>query len=327
MLAWRKLASRVCPRKRIDNIAGEESVGQLFGLVHQTAHITFVGAPIPSRRSQRKVVKPTDAPLRRQDSGEPVAPFIAWVFERVNLNPSVYRSSCLNRRLNACLRRLRVSTTEAAQKLLESRPELLHAALDSLLLGVSEFFRDAEVFTYFREKVLPAMFERSERIRILSIGVSEGYELYSVAMLLAEMNALDRVELVGMDCRPEAIRHAREGWFSERDMGGVSEELRSRYFSPEQRGWVAKENIRSKIQWSVGNVLNLDGVGQSDIIFFRNLAIYLTGHHADCAWSALFGKLSPNGMLVCGKADKPPASLHLTRIASCIYEKSRIVEL
>lgn len=290
--------------------------------MHHTAHISFVGAPILSRRPQRKIVNPVSAPTRRLDSAEPVSPFIAWVFGRLDLDSSVYRSSCLNRRLNACLRRLRVTNPEAGQKLLESRPELLHAALDCLLLGVSDFFRDAEVFTCLREKVLPPMFERSGRIRILSIGVSEGHELYSIAMLLGEMNVLDRVELVGIDCRPEAIRHARAGWFSERDLGSVSEELRGRYFTPAQKGWTAKDNIRSSIHWSVGNVLNLDAVSQSDIIFFRNLAIYLTAHHADCAWSGLFGKLSPNGMFVCGQADKPPASLRLTRIAPCIYEKA-----
>lgn len=289
--------------------------------VHDTAHISFVGAPLPKRRVNRRIATPITTVRRCEESGETILPVIAWVFERANLDSSIYRPSCLNRRQNACLRRLRVSTPEAAQKLLEARPELLDAALDTLLLGVSDFFRDGEVFSCLREKILPTMFERSARIRILSIGVSEGYELYSMAMLLSEMNALDRVELVGMDCRPEAIRHAREGWFGEQHMRGVSEELRTRYFLADGKGWVAVDQLRNAIEWKVGNVLNLDGIAQSEIIFFRNLAIYLTAHHADCAWSALFENLSPNGMLVCGKADKPPASLQLVRVAPCIYEK------
>lgn len=290
--------------------------------VQHTAHISFVGAPISSRKPNRKLAKGIGALSRREDSGEPISSFICWVFERANMNPAAYRPSCLNRRLNACLRRLRAPSIEVAQKLIEAQPELLQTALDNLLLGVSEFFRDREVFNYLREKVLPTIFERFARVRILSIGASEGHELYSIAMLLAEMSALDRIELVGMDCRPEAIRRARTGWFSARDVAGISDALRNRYFLPDRNGWVVKENIRSKIQWNVGNVLNLDGVAQSDIIFFRNVAIYLTTHHADCAWNALSDNLSPNGMLVCGKADKPPASLHLTRIAPCVYEKT-----
>lgn len=290
--------------------------------MHDTAHISFVGAPLPSRKSNRKIATPVGNLWRREDCSETISAFVAWVFERANLDSSVYRPSCLNRRLNACLRRLRVGSTEDAQQLLESQPELIHAALDTLLLGVSDFFRDPEVFSYLREKVLPEMFERLPRIRILSVGVSEGYELYSMAMLLTEMNMLDRAELVGIDCRPEGIRHAREGWFAEQNMRGVSEEFRARYFTPARKGWLASQKLRDSIQWNVGSVLNLDGVDQSDIIFFRNLAIYLTAQHAHCAWSALFEKLSPNGMLVCGKADKPPASLHLARVAPCIYEKS-----
>ncbi len=287
----------------------------------QTAHISFTGVPVPKRLPYRRSVKSLGAAARRDEEGEPISPFIWWVFERAKLNSSVYRPTCLNRRLNACLRRLRAATPDAAKRIIESRPELRNAALDTLLLGVSEFFRDPEVFQNLRDQVLPRMLERGGRLRILSMGVSEGHELYSIAILLAEMGVLERCELIGMDCRPEAIRRAGQGRFNDGDIEGVDDSLRERYFSSEENWWVVKESVRQAIQWSVGNVLSLDGFAPRDIIFFRNVALYLTARHAECAWSALYGRLKPNGMLVAGNADKPPASLKLIRVARCIYEK------
>ncbi|MGZ4964343.1 MAG: CheR family methyltransferase [Limisphaerales bacterium] len=290
-------------------------------LTDHTAHISFSGVPVPKRLPYRRTVKSPGAVTRRDQGSESISPFICWVFEKAKLDPSVYRPACLNRRLNACLRRLRVATPDAGRTMIECRPKLLNAALDTLLLGVSEFLRDPGVFQDLRDLVLPRMLERGGRLRIWSIGVSEGHELYSIAILLAEMGALDRCELIGMDCRPEAIRRAGRGWFTDGDLKGVSDSLRERYFSPEEKGWAVKDGLRQAMEWSVGNVLSLDGAGSSDIIFFRNVALYLTARHADCAWSALYGRLKPHGMLVAGKADKPPASLNLIRVAPCIYQR------
>jgi chemotaxis methyl-accepting protein methylase len=145
--------------------------------------------------------------------------------------------------------------------------------------------------------------------------------LYSIAILLAETGALERCHLLGIDCRPEAIERARAGWFSEHDMSGVSKNLRNRYFDYEGDRWRAKKELRERMHWKVENVLNLDAGFQNDIILFRNLVLYLTASHAECAWSRLYGQLKLEGVLVCGKADKPPASLPLMRIASCIYQK------
>ncbi|HEX2973498.1 MAG TPA: hypothetical protein VHP11_14280, partial [Tepidisphaeraceae bacterium] len=58
--------------------------------------------------------------------------------------------------------------------LLERRPELAPAAISSVLIGVSEFFRDPAVFEHLRRVVLPAMLQEKPGLRICSAGCSEG---------------------------------------------------------------------------------------------------------------------------------------------------------
>jgi chemotaxis protein methyltransferase CheR len=286
--------------------------------VYRTAHISFVGAPVTKR--PRRLFQYSRSHAASEPT-EPIAPFIEWVFKSANLDSSMYRPASLNRRLKACLRRLRVPSPESARKLIEAQPELLNPALDTLLLGVSEFFRDPAVFETLRETIVPELLQRNEHLRIASFGVSEGHELYSLAMLLAEAGALHRCDLTGIDVRPDAIARAQQGSYNERDLGGVSSTLLHKYFEPNGGRWTVNSNVRDRVQWKVGNVLQLDEVSQYEIILFRNVALYLTPAHVFCAWSLLFGQLKENGVLVCGKADHPPASLPLSRVAPCIYQK------
>lgn len=290
--------------------------------MHRTAHISFTGVPVSKRVPKRVTPDASHPPLAVAEQSEPVAPFIAWVFEQAKLNASIYRPNSLNRRLNACLRRLRAITPDGAQKIIERQPELLNAAVEALLLGVSEFFRDRLVFDEIRNTILPELANTSGTLNICSVGCSEGHELYSMAILLDEAGLLDRSQLIGIDCRPEAIVKAQLGHFSKRDVEGVPHDLRQTYFESSESNWTVSGRLRQRMHWQVGDALSLDGVYEKHIILFRNVALYLTPNYAACAWNHLSGQLKAGGVLICGKADKPPAALPLTRIAACVYKKA-----
>src|ERR1700722_12243067 len=72
--------------------------------------------------------------------------FAAWLFRLCGLPADRYRWRVLARRLPACLRMLRAGDVAEARRTLEARPELAPAALDVMLLGVTEFCRDPGIF-------------------------------------------------------------------------------------------------------------------------------------------------------------------------------------
>ena len=61
----------------------------------------------------------------------------------------------------------------------------------ALLIKVTEFFRDPELFRYLREQVLPELIEeahqRGGELRLWSAGCATGEEAYSLAILVAEL--------------------------------------------------------------------------------------------------------------------------------------------
>lgn len=261
------------------------------------------------------------AMARQMDAGV-LDPLMAWMLERAGLQPAAYRPAAMQRRVSACLRQLRVTSADSARALMEAKPEMLPFALNTVLIGVSEFFRDRPVFDYLQREVLPELARTGGALRVCSAGASGGQELYSVAMLLAEAGLLGRSELLGVDCRADAIRRAQAGVFGSEDMAGVETVRRERFFQPAGPRWAVRAELRRPVRWQVADLLAFEADGLCDLILFRNVAIYFNETHSAEAWERLCAQLTPGGFLVTGKAEKPPASLPITRLAPSIYRKN-----
>lgn len=285
-------------------------------------HVLFRGAT-PVGRDRRKpamVPRPTSLPPTLPQPVEDAGTlFLRRILAQAGLNPLLYRKAPLVRRLPACLRALRVETCAAAERLFAAKPALLSNALESLLIGTTELFRDPAVFTQLEHDVLPKLLQRPAPPRVWSAGCSEGAELYSVAMLLAKFGALEGSRLLGSDCRPAAIERAMRGVYlpGERVMpataGGHWQELAD--------GRIAmSREIRQAVQWEQSDLLAPRPLGTWDLILCRNVAIYLEPAAAETLWRRLAEALAPGGFLIVGKAEKPRLS-SLRRVAPSIYCK------
>src|SRR6516164_5078729 len=120
----------------------------------QLQHVVF---PATSRRRSatrnlalRREAHGDHLPAPVQTQLDEADPFVNWLFRQAGLSAAHYRPETLRRRLPACLRNLRVRSTEQARQLLERSPGLVPAAVSALLVGVTTFFRDREPFERLR---------------------------------------------------------------------------------------------------------------------------------------------------------------------------------
>lgn len=248
---------------------------------------------------------------------------VRWLFNQAGLDQDDYRDETMKRRIPACLRALRVETPAQLRALIQSRPHHLPTALTALIIGVTGFFRDPAVFVAIKDLVLPELLSRSAAPRVWSAGCSDGAELYSVAMLLAERGALQRATLLGSDCRSDAVARAREGRYDPASLKNVPPDLMERYFSFDHGLWHIHPYLRTVTQWRTGNLLTTPEPGAWDLILCRNLAIYLQPEATVRLWKGLEQCLRPGGVLVLGKAERPHGTTSLTAIAPCIYRRNR----
>jgi len=283
-------------------------------------NLFFEGVDAHTMRSKRR------APTVFRRAPMPVLPveidtFFESLFRRAALSSLAYRDGALARRLPACLRFLGVSTVEEAWRQIEAEPALARAALNVVLVGVSEFFRDRLVFDRLRQNILPAVLVRNARPRIWSAACADGQELYSVAMLLAEAGGLGKCELLGTDCRPEAIDQARLGVFASAAVAGLDAHWRENFFIAVGNSVLIEPALRSMTHWKVADLFCTVEAGPWQVILWRNMAIYLEPPAAERLWKRLCEQIAPLGYLIVGRADHPPANLPLMRIAKCIYQK------
>jgi chemotaxis protein methyltransferase CheR len=281
-------------------------------------HISFEGRAARGPKHRQNYIARKPSSIER----EPLDPYIAWVLGSIGLPPDSYRTAPLHRRLTACLRNLKVGSVFEAWDLMQNR-ESVSKAIDSLIINVTEFFRDAEVFDELRKVIVAYLANRKDRIRIWSAGCSDGAELYSVAILLAEAGLIDRSILVGTDCRATAIHKARAGLYGEAHLKSVNGSHRSKYLHYAAGNWRVGDLLKRHTQWHVRNLLAGSEEGPWDLILWRNMAIYLNNEPALPVWDALIKELRPGGFLVVGKAEGPPASAGLTNLSRCIYQSQQ----
>jgi chemotaxis protein methyltransferase CheR len=163
---------------------------------------------------------------------------------------------------------MKVRSTDAARELLEQKPRLVAKVLGSLLIGVTEFFREPDVFEHLRGQVLPAWAGSDRRLRIWSAACSNGAELYSMAILLSEAGLLERSYLLGSDCRGDAIERAEQGLYDATALKLVRSATRDAYLQPVGQYWRPVEAIRRQVHWKVADVLAGAEHGPWDIILF-----------------------------------------------------------
>jgi chemotaxis methyl-accepting protein methylase len=282
-------------------------------------HVVFADDVADRRCALNFAGHPSPPPPTR--TVESLAPdersFVTWLFEQAGISARNYRQETLVRRLPACLRLIRVASVREARRALELNPALVADAVDALVIGVTSFFRDAQTFEALRDRVLPLLLEARRPLRIWSVGCSDGHEMYSIIMLLAELGWLNRADLLGTDCRVPAVRRAAAGTFSDADVRSVPAALLRRYFTLSEWGWRVEARLRTVVQWRAGDVLQVDEPGIWDLILCRNVAMYFEPRVASGLWQRLHAALGRGRILVTGKAERPGEGF--TSLAPCIY--------
>jgi chemotaxis protein methyltransferase CheR len=285
-------------------------------------HISFRGSLVRDRFSY----VPSDSDLcsrRGAKLSEDEEAFLRFLFKEAGLELCKYRLGTLKRRIGACLRALHTNSFADARRVVQQKPALLPAAISTMVIGVSSFFRDGPVFEQLRNEVIPGLFKGRYGLAIWCVGCSDGHELYSLAMMLSEMKLLQRCHLLGTDCRADAVKRARTGQFDGNAIKSVPGNLLARYFKQEEACWRVTPAIRDAIHWRCADVLTLHEPGVWDLILCRNMTMYLAPEASASVFPRLEMSLRPGGALVLGKAERPLAACHLSTVGPCIYRRDR----
>jgi chemotaxis protein methyltransferase CheR len=183
---------------------------------------------------------------------------------------------------------------------------------EDLTINETYFYRHGEQFRALADVALPERLQaRSAQrvLRMLSVGCSSGEEAYTLAIVARESQP-DRdwiVSVLGLDASPAVLRRATAARYSSWSLRETPDDVRQRWFHPHDGYYELDAAIRATVQFRQYNVAtpddNLWRPDQYDVVFCRNLLMYLTQPVRDKLIERMTRSLAPGGYLFLGHTD------------------------
>ena len=224
---------------------------------------------------------------------------------------SQYRDTTLKRRTaRRMMLRGFTSPREYAQFLERDRDEA-EALYRDVLINVTSFFRDPEMFEDLKREVFPAIVNGKPEgppVRVWVPGCSTGQEAYSIAMALLEFldtaKTKRSIQIFGTDLGdPSFLDKARAGLYPESIEAEVSPERLRRFFVKEDRHYRIQKSVRDLCVFARQNVTVDPPFSRVDLVTCRNVLIYMSPPLQERLLPVFHFALNPGGFLVLGLAE------------------------
>ncbi|TMA11325.1 MAG: response regulator [Deltaproteobacteria bacterium] len=215
------------------------------------------------------------------DDPDAIARILSLVHRHSGVDFSAYRPSTVSRRIARRMALHRIPTASEYADFAGKDPAEPRALSQDLLIHVTGFFRDPEVFEGLQRVVFPALTgnKREGPIRIWVPGCSTGEEVYSLAISLLEYFGESflqgsEFQIFGSDLSQRAVECARAGLYPEAALRDLGEDRLERFFHRAGEERRIAKGIRDRCVFVVHDLARNPPFAKLDLISCRNVLIY-----------------------------------------------------
>jgi two-component system CheB/CheR fusion protein len=281
--------------------------------------VDFVLAPeeianeLASIRQHRSAAGMAALSLDGEDAG--LEPHLAQIFRLLRratrVDFSEYKPPTISRRIQRRMVLHKVGRLADYVALLQRDRQELNALYEDLLINVTSFFRNPEVFEALRRAVYPEILRARNKaslpIRIWVPGCSTGEEAYSHAISLVEFlgdeHADIPIQIFGTDLSESAVQKARAAIFKDSIEADVSPTRLRRFFHKTDAGYQISKTIRDFCVFSTQNIFSDPPFSRMDLVSCRNVMIYLSQALQKRVIPIFHYALNPMGFLMIGNTE------------------------
>ncbi len=223
---------------------------------------------------------------------------------------SQYKRNTLYRRIT---RRMVLSKTNDVRDylmVLKDNAAELEALYQDILINVTSFFRNPEVFDALKSRVFPRIVRnhsRNDPVRMWVLGCSTGEEAYSVAIAYSEFAEQSGTgvpaQVFATDVNGRGIEKARAGVYSTNIVHDVSPERLRRFFHETDGGYRVAKSVRNMCVFARHDGLADPPFSHIDLVCCRNLLIYLEPGLQRRFIPLLHYALNPGGFMLLGGSE------------------------
>src|SRR5438105_8972696 len=256
--------------------------------------------------------------------------------KQMGVDFSAYKETTLLRRIQRRMALHRIDKLNRYARFLRDNKTEVEALFDDLLINVTRFFRDKQLFRALKKRFLPALFknkskDRQPELRVWVPGRATGEEVYSLAICILEAlgSRLSkmRIQIFGTDLSESIIEHARAGIYPSAIEKDVSRARLKRFFLKRDSTYQIHRNVRDICTFARQNITADPPFSRLDMISCRNVLIYLSPQlHKRCIPQFHYA-LNPGGYLILGPAESVGLYDELFKLAdkkNKIYAKTAV---
>jgi two-component system CheB/CheR fusion protein len=245
--------------------------------------------------------------------------FLDRVREQTGIDFRSYKTPTILRRLQRRIIAAGASNLAGYAIYLENHPDEYQQLVSSLLIKVTGFMRDKELFDVLRETVIPDLIQASRdrldpsprnsqaHLRIWSAGCATGEEAYSLAILVLEALGEElpnfTVKIFATDLDSEAIAFARRGLYPAATLAHMPDDLLAHYFTRSKKGYEVKKQVRNLVVFGEHDLAERAPFPRIDMVLCRNVLIYFNRELQQRALQLFAFALREGGYLVLGKTE------------------------
>lgn len=259
---------------------------------------------------ERKQFHPAPEDVIPPDLKGSISRILQIIRSRTGHDFSQYKKSTISRRITRRMAVHMIEETGLYARYLNDHPEEVQILFRELLINVTSFFRDPEVFDLLKTTVLPDLLGRKddhEPFRVWVPGCATGEEAYSLAIIIREiLEALEKdckVQIYSTDIAEDVIAFARKGLYPLNIVSGVSADRLKKYFIREDNGFRVKKEIREMVIYATQNLIKDPPFTHLDLLSCRNLLIYFESELQERLIPAFHYALRPGGILILSSSE------------------------
>ena len=235
--------------------------------------------------------------------------FLQFLAEEREFDLRGYKPNTLERRIRKRMGQLALPDYTTYVDYVRANPSETNQLLDTILINVTEFFRDPEAWDVIANSILPFLLKRlrtGDSFRAWVAGCSSGEEAYSLAILVAEffgprITEFD-IKIYATDVDDSALNTARRGEYPAERLRRVRPEWRHKYFSSATLPRVHRD-IRRMLIFGRSDLAQDAPISHVQMIVCRNVLIYFDSITQMHILNRLHYALDPGGILFLGKSE------------------------
>ena len=244
------------------------------------------------------------------DDGERVEDLLQYLKTSRGFDFTAYRRSSLVRRIQKRLQTVSLPSYDAYQGYLENHPEEFSLLFNTILINVTNFFRDAEAWKFVATEIVPRILadtSADNAIRVWSAGCASGEEAYTLAMILVDQMGVDqfrrRVKIYASDLDEEALTQARHATYSAQHVQDVPPEQLKRYFERVEDRYVFHQDLRRAVIFGRHDLVHDAPIARVHLLVCRNTLMYFTREVQTKVLGRFHYSLQHGGYLFMGRAE------------------------